>query len=464
MRRGTLTILLFAFPAALLGQPVAPPCTRGDNPAVARLEELVASARSDDFSRILVGLRQRWAADDERTGALDEAIVNVGQWSVLSAGLTQHQMCVEGATRAVGYFRNDLTGAIDRVRLDVTDATSHGITAVRITNAVQLLDQRAPAITRAQRIAALDSFVTGLANRGAFSGVVMVAFRGAPIYTKAFGRSNERLNIPITEASQFNLASLNKIFTATAVLRLVERGQLSLDDSLGSLLPAQFADSAAGNVRVKHLLSHTAGFGPYGPSRVFATPGSAFAYSNFGYHLLGQIIEARMGMRYEDYLRLEVLGPLEMARTARYELKAISDLVPQGLYYPIPAPADRLELVANKYLHIYAGGPMGGMYSTAHDLLRFANGLKSGRLVSLQTLEIMKMPKTELGAPEYGYGVVRWQAPGVWGHSGRLPGADADLEFYNGDYIAIVLANRDHVNDPVLRMLRRLFHESAPTR
>lgn len=464
MRHRALTILLLAAPAALVGQPAAPPCSRGDNPAVSLLVELVQAARSDDFSRILAGLRQRWAAGAARRDALDEAIVNVGQWSVLSSGLTEHQMCVEGPTRAVGLFRNDLTGAIDRVRLDVSDAAPHGITAVRITNAVQLVDQQRPGFTRAQRLAALDSYVTGLAQRGAFSGVVMVAHRGTPIFTKAVGTSNERLQIPITETSQFNVASLNKLLTATAVLRLVEGRQLSLDDSLGSLLPGQFADSAAGNVRVKHLLSHTAGFGPYGPSRVFATPGSAFAYSNYGYHLLGQIIEARTGMRFEDYLRLEVLGPLEMARTARYELKAISDLVPQGFYYPIPAPADRLERVPNKYLHIYAGGPMGGMYSTAQDLLRFANALTSGRLVSLQTLETMKAPKIELGAPEYGYGVMRWQAAGVWGHSGRLPGADADLEFYNGEYTAIVLANLDHVNDPILQMLRRLFHESAPAR
>lgn len=439
-----------------------PPCPSGHNPAVARLEAVVAAARADDFGRIMRELRQGWAPGPERRDALDEAIVNTGQWSVLSAGLAAERICVDGPTRAVGFHRNDLTGAVDRIRITVADSGSDGIVELAVANAVRLQDRPAPSPSRARRIAELDSAVAALARRGAFSGVVLLAHRGRPLYTRSFGVSNERLRIPITDSSQFNLASLNKIVTATAVLRLIERGQLSLDDSLGALLPAEFADSAAGGVRVKHLLSHTSGFGTYGPTRVFTPPGSAFAYSNYGFHLLGQIIEARTGLRFEDFLRLEILGPLQMARTARYEIKALSDLVPQGRYYPIPAPDDRLALIPNKYLHIYAGGAMGGMFSTAQDLLRFANALEAGRLVSPRTLELMRTPKPELGAPDYGFGVMRWKAPGVWGHSGRLPGADADLEFYEGGYTAIVLANLDHVNEPILLLLRRLFHESRP--
>jgi CubicO group peptidase (beta-lactamase class C family) len=196
----------------------------------------------------------------------------------------------------------------------------------------------------------------------------------------------------------------------------------------------------------------------YGPGLVFETPGSGFSYSNYGYLVLGRIIEAKTKMRYEDYLQLRLFGPLGMADTARYDLKELSPYVPWGYYYPIPAPSDRLERIPNKYLHIYTGGPMGGMYSTAPDLLRFANALRVGRLVSHETLAGMIAPKPELGAPEYGFGVMRWRAPGVWGHSGRLPGADADLEIYDRDYLGIVLANYDNVNDPVLQMVRALFH------
>jgi hypothetical protein len=99
------------------------------------------------------------------------------------------------------------------------------------------------------------------------------------------------------------------------------------------------------------------------------------------------------------------------------------------------------------------------MYSTALDLLKFANGLRDGRLLKPSTVELMKAPKPELGAPDYGFGVVRWQAPGVWGHSGRLPGAEVDLEFYDNEYLAIVMSNYDSVNNPLLRLIRVLFHQ-----
>jgi CubicO group peptidase (beta-lactamase class C family) len=211
-------------------------------------------------------------------------------------------------------------------------------------------------------------------------------------------------------------------------------------------------------VRVEHLLSHTSGFSMYGPTFVFTPPGSSFAYANYGFLVLGEIIEAKTQMRYEDYVQLKIFGPLEMANTARYDLEELSPHVTWGYYYPIPAVDDRLERIPNKYLHIYTGGPMGGMYSTVGDLMKFANALRDGSLVTPETLDLMRAPKPELGSPEYGFGVTLWQAPGVWGHSGRLPGADADLEFYDDDYIGIVLANYDNVNLPVLRTMRALFH------
>ena len=305
----------------------------------------------------------------------------------------------------------------------------------------------------------LDQRLTQLIDRGVFSGVVLVAHRGVPIYVKATGTANRALGVPITASTQFNVASLNKMLTAVAIMQLVEKGALRIDDTLGKLLPDEYANGEAARIEVRHLLSHTSGLSMYGPTFVFSPPGSRFAYSNYGYKVLGDIIESRAKMRYEDYLRLKILGPLEMANTARYDLKEISDYVTLGYYYPIPAIDDRVTLIPNKYLHIYTGGPMGGMYSSAPDILKFANGLVGGRLVTAATLELMKQPKPELGAPEYGYGVTRWRAPGVWGHSGRLPGADADLEFYRDDYVAIVLANLDHVNEPVLLITRALFHE-----
>jgi CubicO group peptidase (beta-lactamase class C family) len=457
-----IPLLFPAGPSRLLARMTdAPPfsaspeaCPPDSSPAAARLETLVEAVRSDDFDAILRGLRAAWATDGDRKDDLDAAIVNLGQWSVLSDGLAAESMSAEGATVAVGEYRNALTGAIDRLRLEVQDAPDHRVTEVRVTYAVRLAEPVPSAFTDAERVRILDDYVSSLAANNVFSGVVLVAHHGTPIYTRAFGQER---GVPIRETTQFNLASMNKMFTAVSIMQLVEKGDLSLDDSLGELLPEEFGEGDAARVRVEHLLSHTSGFSMYGPTFVFTPPGSSFAYANYGFLVLGEIIEAKTQMRYEDYVQLKIFGPLEMANTARYDLEELSPHVTWGYYYPIPAVDDRLERIPNKYLHIYTGGPMGGMYSTAPDLLKFANALREGRLVRLETLDLMKAPKPQLGAPEYGFGVMLWQAPGVWGHSGRLPGADADLEFYDNDYTGIVLANYDNVNLPVLRTMRALF-------
>jgi D-alanyl-D-alanine carboxypeptidase len=102
---------------------------------------------------------------------------------------------------------------------------------------------------------------------------------------------------------------------------------------------------------------------------------------------------------------------------------------------------------------------MGGLYSTGPDVLRFASALIAGRLVSSATLDLMKAAKVELGAPSYGFGVMRERTPGVWGHGGDLPGADAALEFYSDGYVVVVLANMDTVAAPILQKTRMAFHD-----
>lgn len=175
---------------------------------------------------------------------------------------------------------------------------------------------------------------------------------------------------------------------------------------------------------------------------------------NFAY--LGEIIERVTGMRYEDYLRINILGPLGMASTARFELKQMTSSIVIGDYEDIRN--GKYVLVPNPYLQKYPGSAMGGLYSTAEDLFKFGEALRGGKLLSPESVNLMRTAKSELNAPEYGYGVMLWQGPGIWGHSGRLPGADADLEIYgNTGYVAVVLANKTEANPPVLAKIRSLF-------
>lgn len=221
------------------------------------------------------------------------------------------------------------------------------------------------------------------------------------------------------------------------------------------LMPDEVKSKEAGAIQIKHLLSHTSGM-KYNLDKLSFKPGSKFSYNNMNFAYLGEVIERITGMRYEDYLRIHILGPLGMANTSRFELKKMTSSIVIGDYEDIRD--GQYVLGPNPYLQKYPGSAMGGMYSTAEDLLKFAEALRTGKLLKPETVRLMKTAKIELSAPEYGYGVVLWQGPGIWGHSGRLPGADADVEIFGETgYVAIVLSNKTEANPPVLAKIRSLF-------
>jgi hypothetical protein len=116
----------------------------------------------------------------------------------------------------------------------------------------------------AELVAQLKGYVERLASRDAFSGTVLLAKKGVPLYQAAFGEANKDFGVKNTIDTKFNLGSMNKMFTAVSVMQLVEAGKLSLDDTLGKFLPAgAMKPEVLSKVRVKHLLSHTSGLGSY---------------------------------------------------------------------------------------------------------------------------------------------------------------------------------------------------------
>src|SRR5260370_22647776 len=104
------------------------------------------------------------------------------------------------------------------------------------------------------------------------------------------------------------------------------------------------------------------------------------------------------------------------------------------------------------------GGPAGGGWSTAEDLVRFAEALKSGKLVSPKTFELMTTAKPELNAPQYGYGFGVDAQTGVVGHSGGFPGISSNLDIFKGTgYVAVVLSNYGGgASQPVVDKIRTL--------
>ena len=130
------------------------------------------------------------------------------------------------------------------------------------------IEERVGRLTDAAIVEQLRRYLERMARRDVFSGAVLLARRGKPLYRAAFGEANKDFSARNTVDTRFNLGSMNKMFTAVSVLQLAEAGKLSLDDTLGKFLPAgTMRPEVLAKVRLKHLLSHTSGLGSYFTAR-----------------------------------------------------------------------------------------------------------------------------------------------------------------------------------------------------
>jgi CubicO group peptidase (beta-lactamase class C family) len=116
-------------------------------------------------------------------------------------------------------------------------------------------------------------------------------------------------------------------------------------------------------------------------------------------------------------------------------------------------------------MHVMRGGPAGGGYSTAPDLLRFAEALTSGTLVTPATYELMTTPKPDVNSPRYGYGFQLEPQLGIVGHGGGFPGISSNLDIFKGTgYVAVVLANYGDAGQTVVEKIRSLVRaRTTPT-
>ena len=222
------------------------------------------------------------------------------------------------------------------------------------------------------------------------------------MFQKAVGLANRETNTPNTLETQFRNGSMNKMFTATAVMQLVDAGKLSLDDTVGKVMPDYPNADIARKVTIRHLLGHTGGtgdfFGPlfmknrltlkthadyvamFGDRAPLHEPGAEFRYSNYGMVLLGAIIERVSGMSYFDYVRTKVYEPAGMTSTG--SLPESENVPHRSTGYMRRNDA----WVPNTDTLPWSGTSAGGGYSTVGDFFRFAEALQSGKLISKASL------------------------------------------------------------------------------
>lgn len=302
----------------------------------------------------------------------------------------------------------------------------------------------------ADRTSAIDAWIAPLVARDAFAGVVLVAREGKPVFLRAYGPADRDKKIAATTDTAYNIASIGKKFTQTAVGKLLQDGKLKLTTTIGDVIP-DYPNAVSRSATIDQLINMKGGiadfFGP-GFDKVDKTklnsnhayydyvsklpplfaPGAQEQYCNGCYVVLGEIVERLTHTRFEHFVQRTVFTPAGMARTGYFNTANLPANTAVS-YGHVRGPNTPYE--NTRPLHGATGSGAGGVYSTAKDLLAFDEALRAGRLVDAKTTAWVLR-----GEPATG----RNQTP--MGIGGGGPGTNAVLES-GGRYTVIVTANVD---------------------
>jgi CubicO group peptidase (beta-lactamase class C family) len=465
--------------AALISGIAPMPRAKAQSPATKRAREVVALINNATPPAIRAFVDS--AFDDQMRGLPMGAHIGffMGQREQ-SGGLEWVEVQDEKPGEATVLLKQKLTGEFIAVVVRTNSAAPYRIGGIGQRPPRPKVAAAAPKITTdAELTAAIGDFVNTLARSDLFSGTVLIAKDGRRLYGAAFGEANKDFSVPNALDTKFNLGSMNKMFTAVTIAQLVEQGKLSYDDPLSKFVPDFPNAEAAKKIRIKHLLTHTAGLGSYfndefdkasrarfrtvddmmqlakGESLAFE-PGTRWSYSNTGMLVLGKVIEAVTKQDYFDYVREHLYKTAGMVNTDAYQLDEVNKNLAVG--YQREFSDDGTKRYRNNiFMHVIRGGPAGGGYSTAEDLVRFAEALKSGKAVSAATYELLTTPKPDVSSPNYGYGFGVDPETGIVGHSGGFPGISSNLDIFKGTgYVAVVMSNYGGGSQPVVEKIRTL--------
>jgi CubicO group peptidase (beta-lactamase class C family) len=298
----------------------------------------------------------------------------------------------------------------------------------------------------------IEGLFGALVGAGEIPGAVVLVIRNGEVTYKAgFGFADIDARRPVDPAkTRFRVASISKLFTATAVMQLVEAGKLDLNADVNTYLPKFKLEATYPEpVTLSHVLTHTAGFDdrllgiatPLGgkvepltqyltrhmPARVMP-PGRYFAYSNHGFALAGLIVEDVSGEGFSDYVQKHIFTPLGMTQSSF----GLSDGAAKNIAVPYafgsgdagfsPIDLDRMRV-----------SPAGDLITTAPDLAKFmiAHLRRGAGLLSAETADFMQAQHftQAQGLDGWAYGFSEGERNGVrWiGHGGSWPGFCADL-------------------------------------
>lgn len=323
----------------------------------------------------------------------------------------------------------------------------------------------------------LDNYFKQIDNHHLFSGVVVVAHKGDILFEVALGEANKRYHVLNTIDTKFDIASVNKSFIGIAILQLIEKGKLSLDDKLEKLIP-EYPNKIAKQVSLRNLINHTSGieiddYPPFNEAVKKASSGKellqaqidyiahlnngyndfsisdSFDYSSEGFDLLGIIIEKATGIRWEDYLRKNIFIPSGIVNAGfDYRTSPINLAVGYTSRTSLPGESKH----ESTWLKPFYARPSGAMYMTGRDLIKFGNKLLGGYLIDGKTFKgIYQGNDLVIDSPEYkynysmGFEINKTAGHLVVGHSGGSAGTSARFDIYpKEDYVVVVLSNMEN--------------------
>ncbi len=447
-----------------------------DTPAGKRVQESLVVINSGDIARIQDYIYTQYTPRFIKMFSKERLFNVYYGFFEKYKGLELHKIQESSSDRFVGVFRCQRTGSAYLFGLTVHSKSPHkirGMTLFPMTHPDQ--PESLESLKQEEKVNMLESFLDILGESEVFSGAALLAKDGKVISQRAHGWADRQESAPNKIETRFNLASINKMFTAVAVAQLCEQGKISYDDPLGKHLGSDWISPKISNkVQVKHLLSHTSGiaiskeddnlvylkkyisqkFRRIDDYKILTQeaflktdPGEESSYSNIGFHLLGAIIEKVSGEEYYDYIQTHIFDVAGMKDTGFDELDQLDPNTAMG--YVKEPKEGRISWRSNELDCNWKGTPAGGAYSTVGDLLKFEQALKYNALVSKETKDILFTPKKELGARSYGYGfsVRQFDEQLKVGHTGGYTGINNSFSMYlNNGYTVIILCNIDLIS------------------
>jgi CubicO group peptidase (beta-lactamase class C family) len=323
----------------------------------------------------------------------------------------------------------------------------------------------------------LDEYLSGQANHYNFNGNVLIAENGKIVFQKSYGLADFKTKRALNDSSVFELASISKQITATAILLLKDQGKLELSDSLRNFLP----ELPYQGITLHHMLTHTSGLPDYEPMMiekwdhskiafnadmiavmvkekppVLFLPGKKWKYSNTAYALLASIAEKVSGQPFPDFLKENIFVPLKMNHSRIYNTRrSLKDTIPNYAYGYIHDPENQKhtlpDSIKNLNIVYFLDGIQGDgtVNSTTSDLLKWDRSVKNHSLLNESTQQEMLKPHAladTIMNRFYGYGVMLEETPNgpIVAHSGGWPGYSTYLaRNINKDQTFIVLSNID---------------------